>query len=161
MPAVFRPLTCAAAALHFPRTGRQSLPLRHLRGKGGDVDLPDLGPHCKVRHLMNHRVIYPPLSEHYQLRQLLTAGEEMVLHLFNQHLPAGWEIYVQPHLNGLRPDLVLLNPNCGIAVFEVKDWDLGAMRYFTKKDQWGHTALFAERDGTEFQTDNPVSKVNL
>jgi hypothetical protein len=45
------------------------------------------------------------------------------------YLPIDWEIYVQPHLNGLRPDFVLLNPRIGIAVFEVKDWDLSAMGY--------------------------------
>ena len=111
---------------------------------------------------MNRRVIYPPLVEHAQLRQPLTAGEEKVFQLFDKKLPTSWEIYIQPHLNGLRPDFVLINPNGGIAVFEVKDWDLGAMRYFTKKDQWGY-ALWAEKDGKEFciQKDNPVSKVNL
>jgi hypothetical protein len=39
-------------------------------------------------------------------------------------LPADWEIYVQPHLNGCRPDFVLLNPKVGIGVIEVKDWTL-------------------------------------
>jgi hypothetical protein len=111
---------------------------------------------------MIRRVIHPPLTEHAKLRQQLTAGEAKVLHLFHQKLPAGWEIYIQPHLNGLRPDFVLINPSGGIAVFEVKDWDLDAVRYFTKKDSWGST-LWAERDGKEFsiQKDNPVSKVNL
>tara|TARA_R110001606_G_C15179796_1_gene629186 strand:- start:19 stop:225 length:207 start_codon:yes stop_codon:yes gene_type:complete len=59
----------------------------------------------------------------------MTAGEQQVFRLFHEHLPKEWEIYLQPHLNGLRPDFVLLNPNVGIAVFEVKDWNLGAMRY--------------------------------
>ncbi|MGO4673320.1 UvrD-helicase domain-containing protein [Bosea sp. 2YAB26] len=92
----------------------------------------------------------------------MTAGERRVLDFFNHELPDGWEIYIQPHLNGLRPDFVLINPNGGIGVFEVKDWDLGAMRYFTKNEPEGHT-LWAERDGEEFciQKDNPVSKVNL
>lgn len=111
----------------------------------------------------NKRKIYPPLAEHARLRQELTSGEEQVLRLFNQYLPSDWEIYIQPHLNGLRPDFVLLNPNGGIAVFEVKDWNLNAMRYFTKKDQWEHQSLWAEKDGKEFciQKENPVTKVNL
>lgn len=86
---------------------------------------------------MNKRVIHPPLADHGKLRQGLTTGEQKVLELFNQHLPVSWEIYVQPHLNGLRPDFVLLNPQGGIAVFEVKDWNLNAMRYFTRKDRVG------------------------
>lgn len=109
------------------------------------------------------RVIEPPLSALPSLRQKLTRGESLVLTLFNQRLPNTWEIYVQPHLNGLRPDFVLVNPTGGIAVFEVKDWDLSAMRYFTKKDQWGNEALWAENGDKEFclQNQNPVTKVNL
>ena len=111
---------------------------------------------------MIQRVIYPPLAEHPRLQQSLTEGEKTVLDAFNDHLPSDWEIYIQPHLNGLRPDFVLMNPNGGIGVFEVKDWDLRAMRYFTRKDQWGH-ALWAEHDGKEFciQKENPITKVNL
>jgi len=45
-------------------------------------------------------------------------------------LPPSWEIYLQPHLNGLRADFVLRHPRNGVAVFEVKDWDLDAMDYF-------------------------------
>lgn len=100
--------------------------------------------------------------EQDRLRQPLTPGEKRVLDLFNRQLPPEWEIYVQPHLNGLRPDFVLLNPNSGIAVFEVKDWNLGSMRYFTKKDKWGHSSLWAEKGGKEFsvQKNNPIPKVN-
>lgn len=108
-----------------------------------------------------NRLIYPPLAEQNRLRQPLTTGERRVLDLFDRQLPSEWEIYVQPHLNGLRPDFVLLNPNSGIAVFEVKDWNLNAMRYFTENDQWGNPALWAEKDGKAFciQKDNPITKV--
>lgn len=111
----------------------------------------------------HERVINPPLAEHAKLRQPMTAGEQKVFEMFHRHLPIDWEIYIQPHLNGLRPDFVLLNPKVGIAVFEVKDWNLGAMRYFTKRDSGGHPALWAEKDGKEFslQSVNPVTKVNL
>ncbi|WMS45292.1 AAA family ATPase (plasmid) [Acuticoccus sp. MNP-M23] len=111
---------------------------------------------------MENRVIYPPIGALARLRQPLTAGEIKVFDFFNGQLPSGWEIYIQPHLNGLRPDFVLVNPDGGIGVFEVKDWNLGALRYFTQKDQWGHT-LWAEKDGKKFciQRENPVSKINL
>lgn len=110
-----------------------------------------------------NRIIHPPLDAHAKLRQPMTDGEQAVLKLFLEHLPSSWEIYIQPHLNGLRPDFVLLNPKAGIAVFEVKDWNLDAMRYFTQKDSSGHVSLWAERDGKSFsiQSNNPITKVSL
>lgn len=109
------------------------------------------------------RVIQPPLAALATLRQKLTAGERLVLDIFHSKLPAGWEIYVQPHLNGLRPDFVLLNPNAGIGVFEVKDWDLTAMRYYVKEPKNGYPELWASREGSDFriQSQNPVTKVHL
>ncbi len=109
------------------------------------------------------RVVRPPLTALSTLRQELTPGERMVLDMFHSKLPAGWEIYVQPHLNGLRPDFVLLNPNAGIAVFEVKDWNLTAMRYYVKEPNKGYPELWASRNGVDFrfQSQNPVTKVHL
>ncbi|MDR6832072.1 MULTISPECIES: NERD domain-containing protein [unclassified Sphingopyxis] len=84
----------------------------------------------------------------------------MVLEMFDQTLDPEWEIYVQPHLNGLRPDFVLLHPRVGIAVFEVKDWNLDAMDYFVRKGT-KRPELWARRDGKEFsrQSENPFPKV--
>ncbi|MBL6458336.1 UvrD-helicase domain-containing protein [Belnapia sp. T6] len=109
------------------------------------------------------RRVSPPVEEFPKLRQPLTAGERTVFEMFDRHLPVEWEIYVQPHMNGLRPDFVLLNPKVGIGVFEIKDWDLDAMRYSVEKDDDGMPALVARRDGKRFslQRENPVLKVNL
>ncbi len=109
------------------------------------------------------RIVSPDIDSLPNLRQKLTAGERAVFELFKRKLaPAGWEIYTQPHLNGLRPDFVLLNPKIGIAVFEVKDWNLDAMRYRVESDGDGLPVLIGERDGVSFsiQKDNPVNKVN-
>lgn len=109
------------------------------------------------------RVISPPLAALPTLRQNLTAGERKVLDVFHRGLAPGWEIYVQPHLNGLRPDFVLLNPNVGIAVFEVKDWDLSAMHYYVDGSRRGFPELRASHNGSDFsiQSQNPVTKVHL
>ncbi len=113
------------------------------------------------------RKISPPIEDIASLRQPMTAGEKLVLNLFNKHLPPDWEIYIQPHLNGLRPDFILLSPTRGIAVFEVKDWNLNAMNYFTKEykskyDETKYYSLWAEKNGEEFciQSQNPITKVN-
>jgi len=76
------------------------------------------------------------------------------------NLSENWEIYIQPHLNGLRPDFVLVNPNVGIAVYEVKDWDLNAMPYRVEYKEEKPQLWATNNRGIDFQvTDNPVDKI--
>ena len=107
------------------------------------------------------RFISPPLDQFDKLRQALTEGEKIVFDLFNDHLPIEWEIYLQPHLNGLRPDFVLLHPQVGIAVFEVKDWNLQAMKYSVVERTLKSPILIGEKDGKQFslQNQNPIEKI--
>ena len=107
------------------------------------------------------RFVSPPIDQLEKLRQPLTAGERLVFDLFNERLAPEWEIYIQPHLNGLRPDFVLLNPDVGIAVFEVKDWDLDAMRYWTEKRDGKAPKLCASDGNKSFsiQSQNPIEKI--
>jgi hypothetical protein len=87
-----------------------------------------------------------------------------VFDYFDQLLRPEWEIYVQPHLNGLRPDFVLLHPHTGIVVLEVKDWNLDAMRYeVVKATPTGAPRLFGHKDGKRFSldTENPFNKIHL
>jgi hypothetical protein len=106
------------------------------------------------------RFISPPLNQLSFLRTPLTQGERKVLEFFLKHLPEEWEIYIQPHLNGLRPDFVLLNPKVAIAVYEIKDWDLNAMPYRVQNSLEGIPELWAtSRTGVDFKVaDNPIEK---
>ena len=105
------------------------------------------------------RIVSPIKSELSKLRTPLQPGETKVLDLFEQRLSDDWEIYVQPHLNGCRPDFVLLNPGVGIAVFEVKDWDLDAMEYRVRSDAQGRRKLIARKDGKAFPVRDPLRQV--
>lgn len=107
------------------------------------------------------RVIEPPIEELSKLRQELTQGERQVFEFFHKNLDPKWEIYVQPHLNGLRPDFVLMHPNIGIGVFEVKDWNLDAMEYFPKRVNQHRVELWAKKDGRAFshERSNPFAAV--
>jgi hypothetical protein len=110
------------------------------------------------------RVIDPPREQFDKLLTPLTDGERRVIDLFDANLQPEWEIYVQPHLNGLRPDIVLLHPSVGVAVFEVKDWDLNAMQYYAKPVASDHSILMA-RDGSgkafSYEAYNPINKILL
>ena len=107
------------------------------------------------------RFVSPPKDQHNKLRQPLTKGESLVFDFFDSYLSTDWEIYVQPHLNGLRPDFVLLHPRAGIAVFEVKDWDLDAIVYQIKERIGKPPLLIGIRDNKSFslQGQNPIEKI--
>lgn len=108
------------------------------------------------------RFISPPLNELHTLRTPLNEGEQMVLDFFVRSLPEAWEIYIQPHLNGLRPDFVLLNPKVGIAVYEVKHWNLEAMPYRVEYSEKLPELWATSPQGVPFRvTDNPASKIRL
>ena len=117
----------------------------------------------KSLNFQSQRFVSPPVKDIFSLRQPLTLGEMKVFEFFNTYLSPQWEIYIQPHLNGLRPDFVLLNPNVGIAVFEVKDWDLSAIRYGVDKREGKPPLLWGESGGKRFslQSQNPVEKVQV
>lgn len=72
------------------------------------------------------RVVSPPLSQLDKLTEPPSAAERAFLDFMLDSLPAGWEVYVKPHLNGLQPSLVVLHPEFGIGVFEVIDNDMAA-----------------------------------
>ena len=66
------------------------------------------------------RKMSPTLTEIEDLSTPLNSGELKVLNFFNNHLDVKWEIYSRPPLNGISPTFVLLHPENGIAVFDVR-----------------------------------------
>ena len=97
---------------------------------------------------MPERICSPPRSDWDMLVPDLTAGEREVAEFFHSYLEPEWEIYLQPWLNGMHPDLVLLHPERGVAVFEVKDWDPKSGRYFVD-DTSGRRLLMAHFPGQD------------
>lgn len=105
------------------------------------------------------RLVSPTKSELDQLTQPLTLGERIVFDFFDKHLAEPWEIYLRSHLNGLRPDIVLLHPEQGIAVFEVKDWDLRKLNYRTGLGRNGRPQILASDGNKEFAVRDPLQQV--
>ncbi|MCW5941106.1 MAG: ATP-binding domain-containing protein [Fimbriimonadaceae bacterium] len=60
--------------------------------------------------------------------QRLTEGERYLVEHLDRVLAPSWNLYVQPYLLGLRPDVVLLDPLQGVVHIEVKDWNLDRLR---------------------------------
>ena len=110
------------------------------------------------------RVISPPKEEWDKLRQPLESGERRFLEYLDDNMPIEWEIYIQPHLNGLCPDVVILHPRVGIGVFEVKNWDFSAMEYGVETHRNGKVHLFAiDHQGQKISyiKKNPVDQLLL
>lgn len=78
-----------------------------------------------------NRFISPPKHEWDKLRQPLNEGERKFVEYLDEQLDPAWEIYIHPSLNGLCPDVVILHPEKGICLLEIKDWDFNAIRYET------------------------------
>jgi hypothetical protein len=81
----------------------------------------------------------------------LTAGELHLVTFLDGTLPKDYKIYVQPYVNGLKPDVVVVNPSWGLIVFEVKDWSLGRYR-------WEGDVLIGESQGNKWRERDPMSQ---
>jgi UvrD-like helicase C-terminal domain/AAA domain len=82
--------------------------------------------------------IIPSWDQIKNFNQPLQDGEVCLLKFLDAELPRdenfndaddialynGWLIFVQPYLNGSRPDVVIFNPHVGVQIIEVKDWNL-------------------------------------
>ncbi len=66
-------------------------------------------------------------------------------------------IFSQPFLNGLRPDVVVFNPDIGIMIYEVKDWQLD--RYSWEGDPKNKVLHVHDSRGS-YPIKNPVSQVD-
>ncbi len=79
-------------------------------------------------------ILVPDIEEINSLPQKPTEGEIFLMEALCKTLDDQWTVYFQPHLNGLRPDIVIFCEDAGIGIFEVKDWDLDAHRIIKSDD---------------------------
>jgi AAA domain len=117
--------------------------------------------------------VFPSWEQIEQFKQPLTEGERCLLKFLDDNLKKddlfqsndltkynGWLIFVQPYLNGCRPDIIIFNPRIGVQIFEVKDWNLGNYSFETKKDGDRSDKVFCVSDGRGTYTKkSPVRQV--
>lgn len=59
-----------------------------------------------------------------------TNGEQYLLNIFSSSPRFdGWMVFEQPHINSMKPDFIILHPQRGIVIIEVKDWNLNSNVY--------------------------------
>ncbi|MBJ6359732.1 3'-5' exonuclease [Paenibacillus sp. GCM10012307] len=51
-----------------------------------------------------------------------TAGERLFFHTLKDHLPDDYIVYYEPEIGGRKPDYVVIGPDLGMLVLEIKDY---------------------------------------
>jgi len=97
--------------------------------------------------------IYPSWDDIELFHTPLTDGEERLARFLDKKLPEDWTIFVEPYLNGSRPDIVVLNPQVGVVIYEVKDWDLSSYT-------WKRGQLFVKDAKGSYPVKDPARQVN-
>ncbi|SEJ92858.1 UvrD-like helicase C-terminal domain-containing protein [Deinococcus reticulitermitis] len=80
--------------------------------------------------------LLPGWTQLHQLPTPLTPGEAHLAAYLERELGPQWEVFVQPFLNGTRPDVVALHPTRGALILEVKDWDLSCYSWPQHGGRW-------------------------
>lgn len=102
-------------------------------------------------------VFRPSLQTIKNFKTPPTAGEWTLLSFLDKYLDNDYEVYFQPHLNGLLPDVVVVHKNHGVLVIEVKDYHLGA---YAPTDDW-HTWQVFDQSGREQLIRSPFYQAKL
>lgn len=64
-----------------------------------------------------------------------TAGERMLFQTLKDILPSDYIVYYEPEVLGKRPDFVIIGPDFGLLVLEVKDYTKNTL-YSLNHDEW-------------------------
>ena len=88
----------------------------------------------------------------------LQPGELNLTQFLDTNLSKKWEIFVQPFLNGDRPDLVIFNPDVGLMIFEIKDWAPGLYSRGPNEHREVDQYFVSDGKGT-YPIPNPITQV--
>ncbi|MFM0327326.1 nuclease-related domain-containing DEAD/DEAH box helicase [Caballeronia glebae] len=78
--------------------------------------------------------VFPAFENIDRLKVKPTPGEFALLDTLATRLDDDTEVYFQPMLNGDMPDIIMMKKGHGVAVIEVKDWNLSAYRVDERGD---------------------------
>lgn len=69
------------------------------------------------------------------IRSSATAGERLLFRTLKTYLPDDYIVYYEPEIRGRRPDFVIIGPDLGLVVLEVKDYTLSTL-FHLNNDEW-------------------------
>lgn len=75
-------------------------------------------------------LVYAEMIENSNPRDEKHVAEEYFMNMIgNSKEFTGWTLYEQPTINSMKPDFILVHPEKGILIVEVKDWHLNPPQY--------------------------------
>ena len=78
------------------------------------------------------------------IRYSATTGERLFFRTLKTYLPDDYIVYYEPEIQGKRPDFVIIGPDLGIVVLEVKDYTKNTLLQLNH-DQWHIVASSGEQ----------------
>ena len=69
------------------------------------------------------------------IRSSATTGERLFFRTLKTFLPDDYIVYFEPDIQGRRPDFVIIGPDLGIVVLEVKDYTKNTL-FQINHDEW-------------------------
>ena len=80
-----------------------------------------------------------------------------VAELLDDGLPPGWTVALRPRIGNSQPDVVALNPDVGVAVYEINDWNQDSLEMAYSP---GEAALTVRRPGDGwYLSRNPIGQL--
>jgi superfamily I DNA and RNA helicase len=78
------------------------------------------------------------------IRSSATAGERLLFRTLKTFLPDDYIVYFEPEIQGRRPDFVIIGPDLGLLVLEVKDYTRNTL-FQINHDEWHIVATSGEQ----------------
>ncbi|AET60102.1 superfamily I DNA/RNA helicase [Paenibacillus terrae HPL-003] len=69
-----------------------------------------------------------------------TAGERLLFETLKRYLPSDYIVYYEPEIRGRRPDFVIIGPDLGLVVLEVKDYTKNTLHQINQDEWMLHTS---------------------
>ncbi|NMH68046.1 AAA family ATPase [Bacillus sp. RO3] len=87
------------------------------------------------------------------IRSSATAGERLLFRTLKTYLPDDYIVYYEPEIHGKRPDFVIIGPDLGLVVLEVKDYTKNTL-FQLNHDEW----ILHTSSGEQRKTKNPLKQ---
>ncbi|AXH98285.1 nuclease [Sporosarcina sp. PTS2304] len=84
------------------------------------------------------------------IRSSATAGERLLFRTLKNYLPDDYIVYYEPEIRGKRPDFVIIGPDLGLIVLEVKDYTKNTL-FQLDRDEW----TLINTNGEQVKTKSP------